>query len=90
MATIDVVSDASVALKWLHADGEAEVEPARALLEQHARRTIALQVLDLTPYEIGDALLRGRAAVGGGSVAVVLDALASIVADLEAATGARS
>jgi hypothetical protein len=29
---IDVVSDANVALKWFHAEGEEEVEPARALL----------------------------------------------------------
>jgi predicted nucleic acid-binding protein len=75
---IDVVSDASVALKWFHAEGESEVEASRALLDYYARGVIALQVLDLTRYEVGDALLRGRASVSGVGVAVVLEALAEI------------
>lgn len=78
MPAIDVVSDASVALKWFHAEGEEEVEPARALLEHYGRQTIGLVVLDLTPYEVGNALLRGRARVSADRVAVVLDALADI------------
>ena len=78
MPTIDVVSDASVALKWFHAEGEDEVEASRALLERFGRQAIALQVLDLTPYEVGNALLRGRAAVAADRVAVVLEALAAI------------
>jgi predicted nucleic acid-binding protein len=78
MPAIDVVSDASVALKWFHAEGEQEVEPARALLEHYARRAIGLVVLDLTPYEVGNALLRGRARVAADRVAVVLEALADI------------
>lgn len=78
MSAIDVVSDASVALKWFHAEGEQEVEPARALLEHYARQAIGLIVLDLTPYEVGNALLRGRARVAADRVAVVLDALADI------------
>jgi predicted nucleic acid-binding protein len=78
MPAIDVVSDASVALKWFHAEGEEEVEPARALLEHYSRQTIGLVVLDLTPYEVGNALLRGRARVAANRVAVVLDALADI------------
>ncbi len=32
MPVIDVVSDASVAVKWFHAEGEGEVTEARALL----------------------------------------------------------
>ena len=68
MPTIDVVSDASVALKWFHAEGEEEVEASRALLEHYGRQAIALQVLDLTPYEVGNALLRGRAAVAAFDV----------------------
>jgi predicted nucleic acid-binding protein len=60
---IDVVADASVALKWFHAEGEEEVEPARALLAGQRERTAALRMLDLTPYEVGNALLRGRPAV---------------------------
>jgi hypothetical protein len=37
MPAIDVVSDASVALKWFHAEGEEEVEPARALISRTRR-----------------------------------------------------
>ena len=75
---IDVVSDASVALKWFHADGEEEVQPARALLEAHKARTVVLTVLDLTAYEIGNALLRGRAKATAEQTATVLEALTEI------------
>jgi predicted nucleic acid-binding protein len=78
MPVIDVVSDASVAVKWLHAEGEEEVTEARALLSAHKARTVALAVLDLTTYEVGNALLRGRAAASAGQVATVLDSLAEI------------
>jgi predicted nucleic acid-binding protein len=78
MPAIDVVSDASVALKWFHAEGEEEVAAARALLERYGQQAIALYLLDLTPYEVGNALLRGRAAVAAERVAVVLEALADI------------
>jgi len=78
MPTIDVVSDASVVLKWFHAAGEEEVESARALLEHYSRHTIGLQILDLTPYEVGNALLGGRARVAADRVAIVLEALADI------------
>lgn len=75
MAAIDVVSDASVALKWFHAEGEEETEPSRALVGAHQERVVALFVLDLTAYEIGNALLRGRANATPGQVATVLEAL---------------
>jgi predicted nucleic acid-binding protein len=78
MPTIDVVSDASVALKWFHAEGEAEVEAARAILAAHRARAVLVAVLDLTVYEVGNALLRGRASATTGQVATVLDALESI------------
>ena len=78
MPAIDVVSDASVALKWFHAEGEEELEPARDLLAAHQSRTIALSVLDLTAYEVGNALLRGQAKANADQVATVLDALAEI------------
>ena len=42
MPVIDVVSDANVALKWFHAEGEEEVAEARALLDAHKARTVAL------------------------------------------------
>ena len=78
MPAIDVVSDANVALKWFHAEGEEEVAQARALLDAHKARTVALSVLDLTAYEVGNALLRGRASATPRQVATVLEALAEI------------
>lgn len=72
---IEVVSDASVALTWFHAEGEAQVESARALVKLHGERSISLAVLDLTAYEVGNALLRGRARASAKQVALVLDAL---------------
>ena len=71
-----VVADASVALKWFHAEGEEAVEAARAVLEAFADRQIDLLILDLTIYEIGNALL--RSAAGPDSIATVLDALTEI------------
>lgn len=78
MPVIDVVSDASVAVKWFHAEGEEEVTEARAMLSAHKSRTAALNVLDLTAYEVGNALMRGRAAASPEQVATVLDALAEV------------
>jgi predicted nucleic acid-binding protein len=78
MPVIDVVSDANVALKWFHAEGEEEVAEARALLDAHKERTLALSVLDLTAYEVGNALMRGRAGAGADQVATVLEALAEV------------
>ena len=72
-----VVADASVALKWFHAEGEEAVEPARAVLEAFADRRIELVILDLTIYEIGNALLRSAGA-GPEATATVLDALTEI------------
>jgi predicted nucleic acid-binding protein len=86
MPAIDVVSDASVALKWFHADGDEEVDAARALLERYARREVALQVLDLTPYEVGNALLRGSAGITADRVAIVLEALTEICPQVSPST----
>jgi predicted nucleic acid-binding protein len=83
MTVIDVVSDASVALKWFHAEGEQEVAEARALLTEHKDRRVALAVLDLTHYEIGNALLRGRAGASADQVATVLESLAEICPAIE-------
>lgn len=33
--------DTSVLIKWFHAEGEAEVEPARAILAAHVRDAVA-------------------------------------------------
>jgi predicted nucleic acid-binding protein len=78
MPVISVVSDASVVLKWFHSEGEEEVDSARALLDAHKERTIALSVLDLTVYEVGNALMRGRAGAGAEQAATVLEALIEI------------
>ena len=84
---VDVVGDANVALKWFHAEGEEEVEPARALLVGQRDRTVSRSVLDLTAYELGSALLRGRLGVAAERIAEVLEALAevcpAIVADTD-------
>jgi predicted nucleic acid-binding protein len=78
MPAIDIVSDANVALKWFHAEGEEEVAESRALLDAHRSRALGVAVLDLTPYEVGNALLRGRAGASAAQVATVLDALAEV------------
>jgi predicted nucleic acid-binding protein len=78
MPAIDVVSDASVALKWFHAAGEEEVAESRALVAAHQARAVALLVLDLTAYEVGNALMRGRAKASAVQVATVLAALEEI------------
>jgi predicted nucleic acid-binding protein len=78
MPTISVVSDANVVLKWFHSEGEEEVEPARALLDAHKERTVALSVLDLTAYEVGNALMRGRARASAEQAATVIEALAEV------------
>lgn len=75
---IDIVSDANVALKWFHSAGEEEGEASRALLAAQRERTIALHMLDLTPYEVGNALLRGRLGVSAERVGVVVRALSEI------------
>jgi len=74
---IDVVSDASVVLKWFRDEGETEVAESRALVDRYGQGEIGLFVLDLTAYEIGNALVRGRRA-SAAAVRVVLDGLAAI------------
>ena len=75
---IDVVADASVVLKWFHAEGEEEVPESRQLIELHRNRVISVSVIDLTAYEIGNALLRGRPQVAAERVAIVINALSEI------------
>jgi predicted nucleic acid-binding protein len=78
MRATDVVSDANVALKWFRHEGEEDVESARALLDRHREREVVLHVLDLTFYELGNALLRGRARASAEQTATVLAALREI------------
>ena len=78
MPARDVLADANVVLKWFHEEGEEGVEPARALLELHRDRELAVRMLDLTPYEVGNALVRGGAKLRADQVAVVLRAAREI------------
>lgn len=78
MPAISVVSDANVVLKWFHSEGEEEVAAARALLDAHKERIVALSVLDLTVYEVGNALMRGRTGASAEQAATVIEALAEI------------
>lgn len=78
MSSTEIVSDANVVLKWFHAEGEEEVESARALVAAHQARRVALLVLDLTVYEVGNALMRGPARATADQVATVLRALNEI------------
>lgn len=78
MRSIDVVVDANVALKWFHTEGEEEVEPTHEVLRHYRSHEIALYVLDLTTYEVGDALLRGQSHTPANRVAIVLGSLKEI------------
>jgi predicted nucleic acid-binding protein len=78
MPSADVLADANVVLKWFHEQGEEEVTSARALLEAHRDRRLSVLMLDLTPYEVGNALIRGRAGLGAEQVAIVLAAARAI------------
>lgn len=78
MSAISVVSDANVVLKWFHSEGEDEIGPARVLLDAHKERTIALSILDLTVYEVGNALMRGRAGASAEQASTVIEALVGI------------
>lgn len=53
-----VLVDTSVVLKWFHANGEADVEEARSILDAHVHTDITTLVLDLTLYELGNILIR--------------------------------
>lgn len=78
MSSTDVVSDASVVLKWFHDEGEQDVGLARGVLDLHRSRRIVLYVLDLTYYEVGNALMRGRARRTAEQTTTVLGAVRQI------------
>ncbi len=71
MPPIDVVCDASVVLKWFRTEDEEEVEASRALVDLHVARRVALSVLDLTGYEIANALVRGLRVSADDAAAVI-------------------
>ncbi|OGO59143.1 MAG: hypothetical protein A2V85_07210 [Chloroflexi bacterium RBG_16_72_14] len=72
-----VVCDANVVIKWFHEEGEQDAAEARALLTAYADRRASLVILDLTPYEVGNALVRG-VGVEPAAVATVLEALGDL------------
>jgi len=78
MPAVDVLADANVVLKWFHEEGEEDVASAQALLDAHRARAVLVAMLDLTPYEVGNALIRGRAGLSGERVAVILASLRDI------------
>jgi predicted nucleic acid-binding protein len=82
---LDVVCDASVVLKWFHSEGEQEVGESRALLDLHRSRRAALSILDLTTYELGNALIRGMR-VPAARAQVVLEALDAMCPRLQLTT----
>jgi predicted nucleic acid-binding protein len=87
MHAIDIVSDANVAFKWFHSEGEEEVAAARQLLAAHASRQLSIAVLDLTTYEIGNALIRRSGAAAAERTTTVLEALAEICPVLQPEAG---
>lgn len=78
---VDIVCDASVVLKWFHAEGEEELGESRALLDLHRSRRAALSILDLTMYEVGNALILGMR-VPADRTGVVVEALDAICPSL--------
>jgi predicted nucleic acid-binding protein len=73
-----VLVDTSVLVKWFHAEGEADVEAARALLDAHLAERVRCHVLDLACYELGNVLVRPLG-WAGEDVAAQLDDLVVIV-----------
>lgn len=66
-----VTVDASVAVKWT-AITEERADQAGALLQMHLNREIRIEVLPLTPYEVGNATL------SRGGFELARDALAAL------------
>ncbi len=50
--------DTSVLIKWFHAEGEEDVDAARALRAAHTSGDVDCHVLDLALYELGNVFVR--------------------------------
>jgi len=50
--------DTSVLIKWIHRDGESELDQARALRSAHVRGEVNAHLLDLAFYQVGNVLTR--------------------------------
>lgn len=77
-SVIDVVVDASIAIGWFRDADEIDVAASRELLECHRDRLVGLFALDLSIYEVGNALLRGRARALPSDAATVMTAIRTI------------
>lgn len=55
-----IVADASVVLKWLLSDGEADRETALLLRQRHLQGEISIAAPDLLLYEVANVLLMKR------------------------------
>ena len=75
MRAVDLLVDASVAVKWFQAEGEDDVPAARAVLAAVLEGRLGLGVLDLTAYELGN-VLRRRGRQRPAVVAAALRAMA--------------
>lgn len=78
MHVIGVVSDTSVAYQWFHTEGETGVEASRALVKLFGDRSISLSVIDLTRYELGNIILRGRLQATAEQAIAIVDLLAQM------------
>lgn len=58
--TVFIVVDTSVIAKWLIADSEDDIEQATALLEAVEQETVQLLAPELSKYEIGNILIKGK------------------------------
>ena len=76
MPVIGVVSDTSVVYQWFHTEGETGVEASRALVRSFGERSVSLSVLDLTRYELGNIMLRGRLQATAEQAMAVVEVLA--------------
>lgn len=72
-----VVCDANIVVKWVHPQGEPGSDEAFELVLAASRREIRLRVLDLTYYEVGNALIKKKA-LPGDRVATILRRIPSI------------
>lgn len=60
MNPLKIVVDSSVVIKWLVADKEEHIDRADALLRDQETNRIALFAPELTKYEVGNVLLKGK------------------------------
>ena len=50
--------DSSVLIKWLHSDGETEIQAARSIRTAHLAGEVEARIIDLALYKVGNVLLR--------------------------------